>query len=170
MTALVSKSSKFIDDRGSLYTIYDRSHYANDFILDKVSVSALGTIRGFHGDDHTWKLVSCLYGGFKLVVFDIDKMEKQEFILSGSASEHTSILIPPRHLNAHQCLSDHCVLHYKWDAPYDLSRQYSVAYDDPTIGANWLKIKPILSERDKKSLKFLDVFGRGHNEITDCGT
>jgi dTDP-4-dehydrorhamnose 3,5-epimerase-like enzyme len=93
-----------------------------------------------------------------LVVYDIDNGIKEEFLLSANREEHISILIPPRHLNAHQCLSSECVLHYKWDAPYDLSSQYSVRYNDETIGANWAPIPAILSERDEVSRKFKDAF------------
>jgi len=158
MTASVSKYSKFHDERGSLYTIYNRDYCTNDFILDKVSVSKLGTIRGFHGDDNTWKLMSCLWGTLMLVVYDIDAGIKEEFLLSANDEEHISILVPPRHLNAHQCLSSECVLHYKWDAPYDLSNQYSVLYNDETIGASWAPIPAVLSERDEVSRKFKDAF------------
>ena len=39
-----------------------------DFIQDDISTSRHNVLRGIHGDASTYKLVSCLYGAFYLVV------------------------------------------------------------------------------------------------------
>lgn len=154
MTASVLKFSKFREERGEQYTTWDCSLISINFVLDKVSVSKKGVIRGFHGDDYTYKLISCLYGTIKLVVFDISTETKQEFILSDEDDEFTSVLVPPRHLNAHQCLTDKCVFHYKWDQPYDLYNQYGVSYKDEFINPQWYPIPEIISERDSKAKSY----------------
>lgn len=151
MTVSVIRYSKHKESRGENYTIYDRSLIANDFSYDKVSTSHRGVIRGFHGDSYTTKLVSILHGSVKLVTYDLNKHVRQEFIISDSDDEVVTVLIPPNHLNAHQCLSDKCVFFYKWDQPYDLHRQYSVKFDDPEIDPRWVNIKPIVSDRDYHS-------------------
>lgn len=157
MTASEYRFTKHIEERGELFTSFDQQFFAPSFSLDKVSVSKKGVIRGFHGDDDTWKLISCMYGAFKLVVYDIDLGRRQVFVLSDQYSYFSTILVPPRHLNAHQCLTDKCILHYKWDQPYDLSKQYSVHYLDEMINANWEDIPVILSDRDKKAKGLHDV-------------
>ena len=51
MAVSVFRSSKFKDIRGELFTSYDKADIKLDFVIDKVSVSTRGTIRGFHGDN-----------------------------------------------------------------------------------------------------------------------
>ena len=158
MTVSVFRSSKFKDIRGELFTSYDKADIKLDFVIDKVSVSTRGTIRGFHGDNETWKLVSCMSGIFKLAVYDIYHKTLEEFILDEFDDQFTSILIPPYHLNAHQCLSERCVLHYKWSEYYNLDSQYSVKYNDEFINCKWMDLPPILSDRDLNSLGFKECF------------
>ena len=50
------------------------------FVQDKISKSFQGVIRGFHGDNETWKLISCLYGKIKLITYNIDNDKKKIYI------------------------------------------------------------------------------------------
>jgi dTDP-4-dehydrorhamnose 3,5-epimerase len=144
------KKSKYFEDRGSLYTIYDHKDFNIDFVQDKISKSNQGVIRGFHGDDKTWKLITCLYGRLKLITYDVDTDVKEEYILDGDDKESVSILVPPRVLNGHQCLSSHCIFHYKWSHYYTgPENQWSVNYNDSDINPQWnLDIGGIISNRD----------------------
>jgi dTDP-4-dehydrorhamnose 3,5-epimerase len=94
--------TKHFENRGSAYTIYERREFDIDFVQDKISKSYQGVIRGFHGDNQTWKLITCLYGRIKFVTYDIDNDRKETYILDGDSKESVSILVPPRVLNAHQ--------------------------------------------------------------------
>ena len=47
---------------------YNKHGITHNFIQDDVSFSRKNVLRGIHGDQHTWKLVSCLHGAFYLVV------------------------------------------------------------------------------------------------------
>ena len=54
--------------------------------------------------------------------------------------------------NAYYVKSSNAVYHYKlaYEGDYiDSDDQFSVKWDDQTIGVNWLSKNPILSERDK---------------------
>jgi dTDP-4-dehydrorhamnose 3,5-epimerase len=145
--------SKYFENRGSLYTIYEHNDFNIDFVQDKISKSYQGVIRGFHGDDITWKLITCLYGRLKLITYDVDKDIKEEYILDGDSKDSVSILVPPRVLNAHQCLSSHCIFHYKWSHYYSgPENQWSVYYNDSDINPCWNKeFASIISDRDKSS-------------------
>lgn len=144
---------KFFENRGSLYTIYDSRDFDINFVQDKISKSYQGVIRGFHGDDLTWKLITCLYGRLKLITYDVDADVKEEYVLDGDDKESVSILVPPRVLNGHQCLSSHCIFHYKWSHYYTgPESQWSVYYNDSTINPQWdWDIAGIISDRDKGS-------------------
>ena len=62
-----------------------------------------------------------------------------------------SILIPPYYANAHLCLTDLCIFHYKWSYKgkyIDATDQKSYRWNDPKINIKWPIKKPILSKRD----------------------
>lgn len=150
---------KFIDKRGSLYTIYDDRdpEYKNiKFVQDKISRSYYGTIRGFHGDDVTYKLITCIYGVLDLVLFDMTTEESIKIRLDSNSLDNTSVLVKPKILNAHQCLSSECVLMYKWSEYYNLDNQVSIYYNDPVVNPQWIKTdKLIVSDRDLLAENFL---------------
>lgn len=150
----IYKNTKFIDHRGIIYTIYNKQEHHIEFVQDKITKSKYGTIRGFHGDSKTWKLITCLYGKIKLITFDLKNYIKKQYILDSDDIENTSILVSPNSINAHQCLSESCIFHYKWSEFYTKpEQQWTINYDDPDIGADWDKSMPIIiSDRDKNGI------------------
>ena len=61
------------------------------------------------------------------------------------------ILVPPGFGNSFFVHSDVAVYHYKlaYEGEYvDASEQFTVRWDDPTIGIKWPTDEPILSKRD----------------------
>ena len=56
--------NKHFEKRGNIYTIFNINDIPEEitFVQDKISKSFQGVIRGFHGDDKTWKLITCLQG------------------------------------------------------------------------------------------------------------
>jgi dTDP-4-dehydrorhamnose 3,5-epimerase len=147
---------KFRDDRGDLYTTWSDRGLDIKFVQDKVSQSVQRTIRGFHGDARTYKLVTCLHGKIKVVTYDLSFFRTESVIIDSSDSTCLAILVHPNTLLAHECLSPECVMHYKWSEYYTSPEdQYTVRYDDPQINARWDTKTPILSDRDRdaKSLK-----------------
>ena len=156
----------FFDNRGYVGSVFrqdNKYQYAYNFVEDRCSVSKYGTVRGFHGDSKTWKWATCLYGELYLIIYDLINHSKKNCILS--AKNGNSILIPPNTLNAHQCLSDNCLLFYKWDRYYALDKQWSVRYNDSSIAPDWPVEVTEVSERDQNSPlleEFLTGF-RGRN-------
>ena len=81
-----------------------------------------------------------------------DYLKYKSWILTHN--KPTMILVPPYYANAHLCLSNKCVFHYKWyyKGKYiDSDKQKSYRWNDPKIKIKWPIRKPILSKRDKKS-------------------
>ena len=132
----------------------------DDLIFDYSTLSKKNVLRGLHGDKRMWKLVSCVYGKFFIVVVDLNKNSKsylkwKTWILS--QKNNIQLLIPPNYANGHYCLSDYCLFHYKlsYKGFYTGHRQqFSIRWNDPKINIKWPCKKPILSMRDKNS-KFL---------------
>lgn len=146
----------FEDYRGSYVELYNERLYREmgiqlQFIQDDISTSYKNVLRGVHGDNSTWKLISCLFGAFYLVVVDNDPSSMtykkwQSFTLSDR--NRMQILIPPKFGNAHLILTDTAIFHYKQTTEYDRSSQFTIKWNDPSYNIWWPIQSPILSVRD----------------------
>jgi len=151
------KPTVFEDFRGEYVEIYNDAFYKEKgidakFIQDDISVSSKNVLRGIHGDDQTWKLISCLYGKFYLVVVNCNKQSKdfskwQSFVLSDK--NRLQVLVPPKYGNAHLVLSNMTIFHYKQSTYYDRTKQFTYKWDDPRLNIWWPIKNPILSKRDQ---------------------
>ena len=154
----VLNSSVFKDYRGYIWTTWEKKFFKKiNFNHDKFSLSKKNVLRGFHCDFKSWKMVSCVYGKFLFIVIDMRRSSKnylkhKKWILD--YKNQKSILIPPYYANAHLCLTDLCIFHYKWSYKgkyIDAKEQKSYRWNDPKFKIKWPIKKPILSLRDKKS-------------------
>ncbi len=147
----------FEDFRGHYIETYNKKLYHEhgidiDFVQDDFSTSSKHVLRGIHGDSRTWKLVTCIYGRFYLVVVncnvgDDDFGSWESFLLTGQNGKQ--VLIPPGYGNAHIVLSDQAVYHYKQSTYYDRSGQFTFKWNDEMFNIVWPIDNPILSKRDR---------------------
>lgn len=148
-------SDKYFEERGNIYTIYDDRDpelHPVRFVQDKISKSHRGVVRGFHGDNRTWKLITCLHGTVLLITYDVLTDKKNRYVLDGNSKQSVSVLVPPSTLNAHQCLTEDCIFHYKWSEYYTSPEdQWSVNYNDKEINPQWENPVTIVSDRDIQS-------------------
>jgi dTDP-4-dehydrorhamnose 3,5-epimerase len=148
--------SVFIDHRGYYEETYNKHFFLSrniniDFLQDDISVSKKNVLRGIHGDEKTWKLISCFYGSFQLIVVNNDRTSKEymkweSFILS--SENRYQILVPPGFGNGHLVLSDLAIFHYKQNTQYDRDSQFTIKWNDPIYKFKWNVNDPILSMRD----------------------
>lgn len=153
---IIDPPTNFTDFRGSYVELYNERLYKqngilNDFIQDDISISRKNVLRGIHGDKSTFKLVSCLYGEFYLVVVNnnpnsLQYKKWQSFNLSEVNKKQ--ILIPPMYGNGHLVLSDTSIFHYKQTTEYNRDSQFTIKWDDPNYNIKWPINNPILSNRD----------------------
>lgn len=147
----------FEDFRGRYGEIHARRDYEAkgidiDFVEQDFSMSKKNVLRGLHGDDRTWKLISCTYGSFYLVVLNFNKKSKQfgkweSFTLS--PENKLQILVPPKFGNGHLVLTDKAVFHYNQSEYYSgAENQFTIRWDDPKFKIKWPIKNPILSKRD----------------------
>jgi dTDP-4-dehydrorhamnose 3,5-epimerase len=151
------KLAVFEDHRGEYLEIYNEKLYQSngidmDFVEDDISIATKGVIKGIHGDKSTWKLISCLFGNFYLVVINYDQESKQfgqweSFVLSDRNNQQ--ILVPPKYGNGHLCLSAKSIFHYKQSSYYNPANQFTIKWNDPKFSIWWPVGNPILSLRDK---------------------
>jgi len=154
---LLIKLDIFEDHRGEYVETYNEELYRKKgvnikFIQDDISVSIKNVLRGIHGDSETWKLISCLYGKFYLVVVNCDIDSEnfgkwQSFVLSDV--NRLQVLVPPKYGNAHLILSDKAIFHYKQSTHYNPTKQFTYKWNDPKFNIWWPIKNPILSQRDE---------------------
>jgi len=156
----IIKPNIFKDHRGEIVEIWNRKDYNISDIpdiewkSDKISISYKNTWRGLHGDNETWKLISCLYGEIYLVVLNYNEGSKeygkwQGFVLNDK--NRLQVLVPCSYGNGHLILSEMAIFWYKWSEYYNLDKQFSIKWNDPRFDIK-LPIKEkymILSERDR---------------------
>ena len=154
----IVSNKNFKDFRGLLWTSWQKDNFKKiKFNHDKFSLSKRKTLRGFHCDFKSWKMVTSVYGKFLFIVIDMRKNSKNYLKHKRWILDHKkpkSILIPPYYANAHLCLTKFCILHYKWSYKgkyIDAKKQKSYRWNDPKFKIRWPIKKPILSFRDKNS-------------------
>ena len=121
------------------------------FNQSKINYRKKNVLVGIHYDNKTWKLVSCLYGSFYLVVLKHDRKSKNfgnyiSVVLSDK--NNLQVLIPPKHGNGHFVLSKQAIFHYKQNTLYERKSQFTVKWNDPSFKIRWPTKNPILSKRD----------------------
>jgi dTDP-4-dehydrorhamnose 3,5-epimerase len=154
---LLVELDTFEDHRGEYIEIYNKELYQKndiqiDFIQDDISVSTKNVLRGIHGDNNTWKLISCLYGKFYFIVVNCDKTsscfgEWQSFIISDV--NRTQVLVPPKFGNGYLVLSDKVIFHYKQSEYYNPKSQFTYRWNTSEFNIWWPIKNPILSQRDE---------------------
>ena len=149
------------DLRGNIWTSFIKDEIESllpggvAFKHDKFSASKGNVLRGIHGDNKSWKLVTCVHGEIQQVVVDcrVDSptyLQWQKIIIN--KKNQVLVLIPPFMGNSYYVTSPEAVYHYKlaYEGEYlDADEQFSLKWNDPRIGIEWPADNPILSERDK---------------------
>jgi dTDP-4-dehydrorhamnose 3,5-epimerase len=156
----LAQPKPFHDYRGEMWTFwedeYDLLPPKNKFKISKFTRSRKNVLRGLHGDEETWKHVSCVWGEIYLVVVDnrphsVNYLKWDSFTITDR--NHLSVLIPPGFVNGHICLSEECLFHYAQSYPssyVDVERQDVLKWNDVRLDIDWpTGVKPILSERDR---------------------
>lgn len=162
---LIIKPSMHWDLRGNIYTSFNHELYQDilpqdtRFIHDKFALSKKEVLRGLHGDNKTWKLVSCVWGEIYEVVVDMrpeSPSYKKWDAFWLNSEDYRQVLIPPHFVNGYYVKTEHAVFHYKlaYDGEYiDAPEQMTIRWDDPELGIDWPCVEPVLQARDDKVTK-----------------
>lgn len=148
----------FEDFRGEYTMTYSEKVFAENginvkFVEDDISMSSRHVLRGIHGDQRTWKLISCPHGKFYFIVVNCDQQSPDfgkwdSFTLS--ARNRNMVLVPPKHGNAHLVISESAIFHYKQSEYYNPEGQFTYLWNDPKFNIWWPVKNPMISRRDEE--------------------
>ena len=139
----ILKNTTFRDKRGYYWSTWTKKNFKKIYFNhDKFSISKKNVLRGFHCDFKSWKMITSVYGKLLFVIVDMRKKSKNYLKYKKWILDHKKpkiILVPPHYANAHLCLSDFCIFHYKWSYKgkyVDAKSQKSYRWNDPKIKIN----------------------------------
>lgn len=170
--AKIIEPKVFGDDRGFFLESFSQKRYQEilgsniSFVQDNHSRSSKGVLRGLHFqlNNPQGKLVRVVRGEVFDVAVDIRQGSPtfgqwQAVILSEENKKQ--FWIPPGLAHGFLVLSDIADFEYKCTSYYDPSSEFSLRWDDPSVGIDWPHVGEDfkLSEKDKsgKLLKELII-------------
>ena len=142
------EARSFGDDRGLFREIWKASEFAAagfdlHFVQDNHSRSICNVLRGLHFQrpPHAQgKLVFTLSGEIFDVAVDIRTGSPtfgQWVGATLSGDNGCALWVPPGFLHGFVSLEDHTIFSYKCTALYDAAAEFSVRWDDPSLGIAW---------------------------------
>lgn len=159
--SFIISNSHFSDIRGTISTLFNNEMQKklikkkfNNF-HDKIMVRKKKTLTGIHGDDKTWKVLTCLQGKILIVLVNCDTKSKnfgKYFKIELNGNDFKSIIISPKVGNSYLCLDNRNIIYYKvlHNGSYnDFDKQFTYKWNDELFKISWPVKKPILSNRDK---------------------
>jgi dTDP-4-dehydrorhamnose 3,5-epimerase len=157
----------FEDPRGVFFESYHQRKFAalgitEQFVQDNHSLSALGTLRGLHYQlrQPQAKLCRVVRGEVLDVAVDIRRGSPDFGRWVGvrlSAENRRQVYLPAGFAHGFVVLSESAEVLYKCDAFYDASDDYGIAWDDPQLGIDWGVTAPILSDKDRRHPRLVDM-------------
>ena len=162
----------FGDSRGYFFESYSKRDFDRmvrpvTFVQDNESMSSYGVVRGLHyqkGAFSQSKLVRVIEGKVLDVAVDIRKGSPtfgQHVSIVLSAENHRQLFIPRGFAHGFAVLSEKAVFQYKCDNLYAPSSEGAIAWNDPSLGIDWMipSEDVILSEKDKRHPLLKDAEG-----------
>ena len=165
---VIIEPSVFYDDRGYFLETFNTQEYKEEagiklpFVQDNHSHSSKAVLRGLHFQKTKpqGKLVRVIRGEVFDVAIDIRKESKTfgqwEAVLL-SEDNKKQFWIPPGFAHGFQVLSETADVVYKCTDYYKPSDQECILWNDPDIGIIWPIDSPILSNKDSKAKRLVDI-------------
>lgn len=162
---VVLEPNVFPDERGYFFESFSQRAFGEKvcgtvFVQDNESGSSYGVVRGLHYQlppSAQAKLVRVVRGEILDVAVDV-RLGSPTFgrhvAVRLSGDNKRQLFIPHGFAHGFSVLSaEGAVVQYKCDGYYDPSREASVAFDDPSLGIDWLvpAEKIIVSEKDRRN-------------------
>ena len=159
---LVFKSKNFYDNRGFFRELALEKIIRKKLVFTVVSKSKKNVLRGLHMQTEMpqGKYISCIKGKILDVVVDCRKKSKtfgKYYKIILSEKNCTSIYIPPGFIHGFLGLDKENIVIYSCTNYRHKNSEIGIKWNDKNLKINWNIKSPILSKKDKKNSKFIDV-------------
>jgi len=166
---LIIKPDVFADDRGYFFESYNKEKFADkgittSFVQDNESKSKKGVLRGLHYQKKPFaqgKLVRVIQGAVLDVAVDI-RIGSPTFgswaSIELTGENKLMYWIPEGFAHGFLTLKDDTIFTYKCTGVYNKASEASIRWNDPDLAINWGITDPVLSEKDKISPFFNQIF------------
>ena len=149
------------DERGRFVETYRREWIpgAREMIQSNRADRRAGAVVGLHYHLHQADYWYVPFGAARVVLHDLragGPSDGATLCLDLSGDNHLGVYIPPGVAHGFAALSD-LVITYLVDGYYNPADELGVAWDDPTIGADWGVTAPVLSARDLANPRRADL-------------
>jgi dTDP-4-dehydrorhamnose 3,5-epimerase len=154
----------FNDERGHFFESYNRQKMSNyidlDFVQDNESFSKKYVLRGLHFQKPPYaqdKLVRVLKGSVLDIVVDLRPNEStygKHFAIKLSAKNKKQLFIPKGFAHGFLALKKNTIFSYKCSNYYNTESEVCIDCFDKDLDIDWQIKNVILSEKDKKGIKF----------------
>lgn len=163
----IVKPRVFGDERGFFMETFNARDAATaglpvSYVQDNHSQSSRGVLRGLHFQYPQWqgKLIRAVRGSIFDVAVDIRRSSETYGKWFGavlSEENKTQMYVPEGFAHGFAVLSDTADVIYKCTTLYEPSQDRCLLWNDPDIGIDWPVEEPLISDKDKKGVKFREL-------------
>ena len=155
------KKKRFFDKRGYFLEILEENKLKKKFPFSVMSYSRKNVVRGLHIQTKKpqGKFITVIQGKIFDVAVDLRKNSKtfgKVFTNTLSENNSKSLFIPSGFAHGFCALDKHNYVIYSCTKYRDKKSEKTIIYNDINLKINWPVSKPILSEKDKKGVTFLE--------------
>ena len=158
----IIQSKSYKDNRGLFKEDYKKKFFKNkNFVFGCTSASKKNVIRGLHLQTKypQEKYVSVLKGAIIDVVVDLRKKSKTfgkhyKIILSDENAK--SIFIPAGFAHGFLALKNENIIYYTCTNYRSVEHEVGILWNDKDLKIKWPIKNPVISEKDKKNIKFTE--------------
>jgi len=165
---LIVKNKTFKDKRGYFKEILREKEIEKKFPFLVMSYSKKNVIRGLHlqNKKSQGKFISVIKGKIYDLVLDLRKNSNtygKYFSTILSEKNSKSLYIPPGFAHGFCALGKENYIIYNCTNYRDKKSEVGIKYNDKKLNIKWPTRKPIISNKDKKNLSFLE-FANKYNK------
>lgn len=163
---LVLTPTLFEDSRGYFLESYNKKRLSTNldmnFVQDNESSSQKGVLRGLHFQEPPYaqgKLIRVITGSVLDIAVDLRKDSVtygQHFKAILSSKNKKQLYIPKGFAHGFLVLENDTIFSYKCSNYYYKEAEVAISWNDPTLNIDWQIKTPIVSEKDKNGLSFID--------------
>ena len=162
---IIYQKDTFKDSRGYFRELYLAKHFKKRFPFDVMSFSKKNVLRGLHLQTKKpqAKLITVMSGEIFDVCVDLRRNSKsfgKYFSIMLSDKNSKSIFVPPGFAHGFCVLEKNTYVIYNCTQYRNSKSEIAIHFNDKDLKIKWPIKKPIVSEKDKSGISFIEFVKR----------